>query len=87
MIMTKPQNWHLDKKVPITILIVLIGNIFYCVWFAAKADSRLATLEMITRDNSQVIERLVRVETQLQAVKETASRIDASLAKIAERRP
>lgn len=29
------DNWHLEKKVPITLLIIMLGNIFCGVWFAS----------------------------------------------------
>lgn len=45
--MTEQQSkpWHLDKSVPITLIIGLIGQALIGAWFVSKFDSRLAELE------------------------------------------
>jgi hypothetical protein len=80
--MTNYKNWHLDKKVPIAIFFALLFNIFAGIWYAAKIDSRVAALEIVTRDNSLVLERLVRVETQLDNLKDAVNRVDQSMSKL-----
>jgi hypothetical protein len=84
--MTPPNKWHLDKRVPIAMLFALLANLFAGIWYAAKIDSRVAALEISTRDNNLVLERLVRVETQLDGLKDAVNRIDQSVTKIADRK-
>jgi hypothetical protein len=83
--MTTQKSWHVDKAVSLGILIALVCNIFAGIWYASKIDSRVAALEVATKDNTQVFERLVRVETQLDNFKDAINRIDLSVAKMADR--
>ena len=69
-------NWHLDKKVPISIIAALVLNASAGVWYAAKMDNRVGNLEGTTarlettqqesshtaNDNNT---RLIRVEDKL----------------------
>lgn len=81
-----PKNdWHLDNKIPMAMLFAILANLFAGIWYAAKIDFRVAALEMATKDNNLVLERLVRVETQLDGLKYALNRIDQSVAKIADR--
>ncbi|MCE3233773.1 MAG: hypothetical protein K0R98_2030 [Rickettsiaceae bacterium] len=84
--MTPSNKWHLDKRVPIAMLFALLANLLAGIWYAAKIDSRVAALEISTRDNNLVLERLVRVETQLDGLKDAVNRIDQSVTKIADRK-
>ena len=90
--MTMPSSdWHLDKKVPISIVIALFLNVIFGVWYASKLDSRIAFLEVdhartlrvidktddVSKDNNN---RLIRVEDKLDTiaatVKELGERVD-----------
>jgi Tfp pilus assembly protein PilO len=38
-------KWHLDKRVPITLLVAIVVQTLSFVWFFSKMDSRIASLE------------------------------------------
>lgn len=38
-------SWHLDKRVNISIILVLLGQGLMGAWFAAKMDSRILSTE------------------------------------------
>ena len=38
-------KWHLDKRVPITLLVAIVVQTLCFVWFFSKMDSRIASLE------------------------------------------
>lgn len=80
-------SWHIDRKISTGTAIAVFCHIIVGVWYTSKIDSRIGTLEDATKDNSTVIERLVRVETRLDGLAESVNRIDLGVAKIAERRP
>lgn len=42
---TEDDRWHLDKKVPIALIVALIMQAATTVWFGSKLDSRIAMLE------------------------------------------
>lgn len=39
------NGWHLDKRVPITLILTLLIQAAAGLWFAAKMDSRVMALE------------------------------------------
>ena len=39
------NNWHLDKKVPITLIIILVMQFFGGAWFMSRMESRVSYLE------------------------------------------
>lgn len=52
------DQWHLDKKVPITILLALAINAFAGIWWASKLESRIERVEQLfleqrSRDSAQ----------------------------------
>lgn len=40
-----PGSWHLDKRVNISIIVVLVGYAVAAVWQQAKIDSRIVAVE------------------------------------------
>lgn len=87
------QAWHLDKKVPITIIVALVIQTGSMIWQAsalnsavkenssglAAATKRIAEIELREREGNKLVERVVRVETMLENVQHTVNRIDNAL--------
>lgn len=83
-------SWHLDKKVTITLILLLLGQIGSTIWWAADLShatkenskatiaisNRIAEIESRERESSKLVERMVRVETMLENLQSTANRID-----------
>lgn len=77
------DNWHLDKKVPIAVIIALVIYFIGGVWWAARLDSRfdllinqIKTIVEDVKENKEAIKeansgepRLVRVETELSFIR------------------
>lgn len=77
--MTEPEAWHLDKKVPIAIIVTLAlqtGGFFY--WVGTTA-SRIDVLERSMLAAAPQAERIVRVETKLDTLKEAVAEIKTLL--------
>ena len=85
------ESWHLDKKVPVAIIVTLILQIFGAAWIASKLDSRVEALEksdvrhersidVLTTERDGNRERLTRLEeaskTTLDLVRQVDSKID-----------
>ena len=68
----KKESWHLDKRVPISIIAVVIGQLIVGIWWTAKLDERVTSnredIERIEANSSGVPERLARIETLLESV-------------------
>ena len=74
-------RWHLDKKVPIAMILAIIGQTFAFGWWAAaqsaridmlekegaRLEKRIDTQERVTTNAS---DRLIRVEEKITAILE-----------------
>lgn len=87
------QAWHLDRRVPIAIFIVLLGQILSGAWYASEMNSAvkknsqdtailtrtIAEIQQRERENVKLVERVVRVETIMENVLHTVNKIDDAL--------
>lgn len=70
------SRWHLDKKVPITLIVVLFLQFLGGIWFISKLEARVLALETSSVGQHQ------RDELQDAATRETAALLRADLAYI-----
>lgn len=73
------EQWHLDRKVPIAVIVTILIQSGVFVWWASDANSRLGAVEKRLEASAPQADRLTRVEVQLDAVKEGISDIKAML--------
>jgi hypothetical protein len=77
-----PDNaWHLDKKVPIALILAILMQTGGMVWWAASASERINALERRAEMTAPQGDRLTRVETRLEAVQDGISEIKFLLRK------
>lgn len=69
-------KWHLDKRVPVTLIITLLLQAAAGLWFAAKMDAHVAALE------ESRIEQRLRDDRQDRAVGEGVTILRAGMAYI-----
>jgi|DEB0MinimDraft_6_1074348.scaffolds.fasta_scaffold405234_2 hypothetical protein len=86
----KREDWHLSKSVPVTIIAVMVVQFAGAIWFFSTLDSnvasnnrRIASLESEVSDirataQTQAVQ-LGRIESSLEAMRETLGRISALL--------
>lgn len=70
------SRWHLDKKVPITLIVALFLQFLGGIWFMSKLEARILALETVTVDQRQ------RDDRQDTATREAAALLRADLAYI-----
>jgi hypothetical protein len=70
-------QWHLDRKVPLAIIVTLLLQTGAFIWWAAKTDARVDALEMNFTRISPQAERIVRLETKMDAVADSLNEIKA----------
>jgi hypothetical protein len=73
--------WHLDKKVPIAMIMAIVFQTGGMVWWAASASERLNALERKAEVAAPQAERLARVETKLESVQDGILEIKSILRK------
>ncbi|MED5549880.1 MAG: hypothetical protein VX529_11035 [Pseudomonadota bacterium] len=59
------QGWHLDKRVPLALIVALIAQTASVIWWGASINERVNTLESQVTGSQEIRERLVRIETIL----------------------
>ncbi len=58
------ENWHLDKKVPIAIILAIVVQTCALVWWAAKLDARVSTLEVHDGDQQRFLEASTKLSDE-----------------------
>lgn len=77
------EQWHLDKKVPLAIIVAIVVQTLTFVavgasW-QANVENRLGALEKQSDERKGQGDRLIVVEEQLRYIKESLSRIETKL--------
>jgi Tfp pilus assembly protein PilO len=80
------NGWHLDKKVPISIIVAMLAQFAGGLWFISKLDSRVGALEdriasQRERDNLQDQQSA----SSLSLLRGQLDRMDAKLDRLVER--
>ena len=87
--MKKPTNgsWHLEKSVPVSMIVAIMLQTLAMVWWAARIEGRVSSLEAGVVLNVGLSERLTHVDVGLS---ERLTRVEVTqnhvLATIAENR-
>ena len=84
------ESWHLDKKVPVAIIVVLVGQFLLGLWFIAKLDSKVeeqaarlakteAQVSVIDREAREFGNRIVRIEEKSSSMLTILQRLERVL--------
>jgi hypothetical protein len=90
---SQEDQWHLDKRVPISLIVALAVHLGGSVWFfrglladQQTTERRVTSLEQ-ARTAERVSERLAVVESQVSDTRAATLRIEAHVRQLVERRP
>lgn len=75
----KRENWHLDKRVPIAIILTIAFQTFTATWFAATAMARLANAEEWIKENKQFVQQLPVIQNDISYIKAGLQRIEVKI--------
>lgn len=81
------EGWHLDKRVPLALIVAILAQTFAFGYITASITSRVDGLEKYVSARAMDGERLARMETQLLYVTQGISEIRAEIKGRPERRP
>lgn len=81
------EHWHLKKEVPIALIVTLIVYLVTAVWFSAALTTRVthtemfldkveSKAEMALRQQSELLERLARIEERTGAQLQIMQRME-----------
>lgn len=74
-------KWHLDKKVPIAMIVTIAMQTAGFVWWAASLSERVNTLERDALRSAPYAERIVRLETKMESIADGIQEIKRLLSK------
>ena len=73
------EHWHLDKRVPLALIVTIFIQTVGIVWWAASISQRVDQIEKRQIERSAQSERLVRVEEAIRFVQENIVEIKTLL--------
>lgn len=73
------NKWHVDRSVPVAIILTVAAHSGVGIWFAAKLDARLSAAEQFVAENKTTDRRLAVIESRLGSMDATLERIDRKL--------
>lgn len=62
------KKWHLDKRVPVALIITIALQTGLGIWWAAQLSERVNTLERAAVISAPQAERVVRLETRMESI-------------------
>lgn len=79
------SEWHLDKRVPIALIVTIVMQSMAAVWWAATMQERMESLEKMISGQASTESRLVRLEQVTTMQTRTMERIENKLDRVIER--
>lgn len=76
------EGWHLDKRIPITLIIAIVLQTVAVVWWGARLDQRVTQLELTSSSRAEFSDRITRQETLMESVQDTTRRIETKVDRI-----
>ena len=80
--MTRDTSWHLDKRVPVSIILTLLLQTSGFVWWfahnSAATEHRLTSIEKTLQSRSEEPARIVRLETEMIELRRSLNKIERS---------
>ncbi len=64
------RHWHLDKRVPIALIVTIVIQTGGMAWWASNLSTRVDLLEKQHTSITPNVERIVRLETQIEAIRD-----------------
>jgi hypothetical protein len=80
-------HWHLDRRIPIALLLGLVLQSFAIAWWASDVSARVTMLERHSIATAPQGDRLTRVEVRIEAVQGDVTEIKSDIKRLIRREP
>lgn len=74
-------KFTVNKEIPIAVILTVVGQLLYGIWAFSDMYSQIGFLKAEVQKSTNYAERLVRVETQLDAIKELLINLTREISK------
>lgn len=75
------QEWHLDRRLPVGMIITILFQCGGGIWLAAQMDGRVDTLETQHVENLRMDKEIYGIQSDMSAIRLTLIRIETHLEK------
>ncbi len=66
--MISDRHWHIDKRIPLALIVVLLLQTFGMGWWASSTEARLSNVEKRIEASAPIGDRLTRVEVKIETL-------------------
>lgn len=73
------DSWHLDKKVPISLIFAISVQLLAWVWVASGMNTRIEHLEERDAENREVNKIVYGLQADIQNIKDSLTRIERAV--------
>ncbi|MGJ5075503.1 hypothetical protein [Bradyrhizobium oligotrophicum] len=73
------SRWHVDRKIPLAVILTIVLQTCGVVWWGASINSRIDVLERRADTAAPQADRLTRLEVQVDTIKDGIQEIKAIL--------
>jgi len=87
MSQAEDRQWHLDEKVPLALIMTIIGQTIVAAWGASNLWTRVGELERQMQIAAPQFERIIRLETKVDGITGVLSEIKALINRRTDQRP
>lgn len=75
------MRWHIDRKIPLSLILAICVQTIGAIWLASSFNERLNVLEAKMVVIAPQGDRLTRVEVNIESIKDSVAEIKAALRK------
>lgn len=73
------DQWHLDKRVPISLILAIVAQTGAALWWASATNQRVSELEKFVLSRVTLPDRVTRLEVIAEQLPKTLDRIEGKL--------
>jgi hypothetical protein len=81
------SQWHLDKKVPLALIVTIIAQTIIAAWAASNIWTRVGELEHKVELAAPQAERIIRLETKVDGITGSLAEIKTLMTRRMDGRP
>lgn len=82
--MNHEKPFRLDRRIPVALVFAFVLQTGGALFWAGSAAQRISEVERQSQTNTSAVERVVRLEAQVNAMHEQLSRIETKIDQLSE---
>jgi hypothetical protein len=83
----RDSQWHLDKRVPLALIMTIVGQTVIAAWGASNLWTRVGELERQMQSAAPQFERIIRLEAKVDGITGSLSEIKTLIGRHSESHP